>query len=128
MIVDQITNIDSALYAGLLKVEGASSKLGERLHTALNFLREGNVLALLPSRIELDGDKVYAMIQHYNTRPKEQGKWEAHRKYIDVQYVAEGQELMGYADLSFLKVGDYVEERDFVPAQGEGSYVLMKAG
>ena len=37
---------------------------------ALNFLQEGNVLDLLPSRIELDGDKVFAMIQHYDTKPK----------------------------------------------------------
>jgi len=127
MIVDQITNVNSAFYAGLLAHNG-SFKLADRLSMALKFLQEGNVESLLPTRIELDGNKVFAMIQHYDTKPKEQGVWEAHRKYIDVQYVAEGQELMGYANLGHLKAGDYNAEKDYLEAQGEGSYVLMKPG
>jgi YhcH/YjgK/YiaL family protein len=128
MIVDQITNVDSDFYAGLLKKHGGSFKLADRLTTALKFLQKENVITLLPSRIELDGDKVFAMIQHYETKPKEQGVWEAHRKYIDVQYVAEGQELMGYANLGHLQAGEYDGEKDFVLLKGEGSFVLMKSG
>src|SRR5688572_25359664 len=63
MIVDQITNVDSDLYAGLLQKQGGSFKLAERLATALKFLQEGNVTQLPPSHIELEGDKVFAMIQ-----------------------------------------------------------------
>jgi YhcH/YjgK/YiaL family protein len=128
MIVDQITNVNSDYYAGLLRSHGGSFKLAERLSMALDFILKENVLAMLPSRIELDGDKVFAMIQHYDTKPKEQGVWEAHRKYIDVQYVAEGQELMGYANLGHLQAGDYNDEKDFLLLKGEGSYVLMKPG
>lgn len=128
MIVDQITNVDSDLYAGLLQKQGGSFKLADRLATALKFLQEGNVKQLPPSHIELDGDKVFAMIQHYDTKPKEQGVWEAHRKYIDVQYVAEGEELMGYANLGHLQAGEYDAEKDIVLLKGEGSYVLMKPG
>jgi YhcH/YjgK/YiaL family protein len=128
MIVDQISNVNSEFYAGLLKRHGGTFKVGDRLMLALDFLQTGNVLELKPSRIELDGDKVFAMIQHYETKPKEQGVWEAHRKYIDVQYVAEGEELMGYANLSHLQAGEYNEEKDFLMLKGEGSYVLMKPG
>ena len=128
MIIDQLSNVDSDYYAGLLKKHGGSFQLGDRLALGLKFLQEGNVLSLLPSRIELDGDKVFAMIQHYNTKPKEQGVWEAHRKYFDIQYVAEGQELMGYANLGHLRAGEYDAEKDFVLLKGEGSFVLMKEG
>ena len=128
MIVDQITNVNSDFYAGLLAKHGGSFQLADRLMLALKFLQEGNVAELLPSRIELDGDKVFAMIQHYDTKPKEQGVWEAHRKYIDVQYVVEGQELMGYANLGHLKAGEYNADKDFLMLKGEGSYVLMKPG
>src|SRR5689334_21230698 len=114
MIVDQITNVDTDFYTGLLKKQGGSFKLAERLSLALDFLQTGNVTELMPSRIELDGDKVFAMIQHYETKPKAQGVWEAHRKYIDVQYVAEGQELMGYANLGHLNAGEYNDEKDFL--------------
>lgn len=128
MIVDQISNVDSDFYVGLLQKHGGSFKLAERLMLGLKFIQEQDVLNMSPSRIELDGDKVFAMIQHYDSKPKEQGMWEAHRKYIDIQYVAEGQELMGFANLSYLEAGEYSEEKDFLPLHGEGSYVLMKAG
>lgn len=128
MIVDQLTNVDSDFYAGLLRRHGGSFKLAERLSLGLDFLKSENIQDMLPTRIELDGDKVFAMIQHYDTKPKEQGVWEAHRKYIDIQYVVEGQELMGYANLIHVKAGEYSEEKDVLLAKGEGSYVLMKAG
>ena len=128
MIVDQIENVNSKYYAGLLRQHGGSFKLAERLMLGLNFIQTGNVLELQPSRIELQGDQVFAMIQHYDTKPKEQGKWEAHRKYIDIQYVAEGEELMGYANLSHLQAGAYDDEKDFLLLEGEGSYVWMKPG
>jgi len=35
----------------------------------------------------------------YQTKPREQGIWEAHRKYIDVQYMIQGSELMGWASI-----------------------------
>lgn len=128
MIVDQLSNVDSDYYAGLLRSHGGSFKLAERLMLGLNFLKNENVREMLPSRIELEGDKVFAMIQHYDTKPKEQGVWEAHRKYIDIQYVVEGQELMGYANLGHLQAGEYNDEKDYLLLKGEGSYVLMKPG
>ena len=128
MIVDQIENVNSSFYVGLLRQHGGSFKLADRLALGLDFLQTGNVRELMPSRIELDGDKVFAMIQHYDTKPKDQGFWEAHRKYIDIQYVVEGQELMGYAGFSHLQAGEYDAEKDFILLKGEGSFVFMKAG
>jgi YhcH/YjgK/YiaL family protein len=128
MIVDQISNVDSDFYAGLLTKHGGSFKLADRLMLGLRFIQEANVLEMLPSRIDLDGDKVFAMIQHYDSKPKEKGMWEAHRKYIDIQYVAEGQELMGYANIAHLQADEYNEEKDFMMLHGQGSYVLMKSG
>lgn len=128
MIVDQLSNVDSPFYAGLLRSHGGSFKLAERLTLGLSFLQDTDVLALGPSRIELDGDKVFAMIQHYDTKPRSQGFWEAHRKYIDIQYVAAGEELMGYANIVHLDAGDYDAAKDFMLLQGEGSFIHMYPG
>ncbi|MCK7529168.1 MAG: YhcH/YjgK/YiaL family protein [Ignavibacteriales bacterium] len=52
-----------------------------------------------------------------NTKPNQnlEGKLEAHRKYIDVQYVIRGEELMGYAPLGGQKILEpYKEENDIV--------------
>jgi len=129
MIVDQLSNVSSDYYAGLLRSHGGSFKLAERLTKALSFLQETDVLALAAgTRIELDGNRVFVMVQHYDSKPKSAGVWEAHRKYFDIQYVAQGQELMGYANLSQLQAGTYAADKDFLPLQGEGSFVLMPPG
>jgi len=103
----------------LTKHSGAFA-LGDRLMKALHFLQTTDVLSAQPGTIEIDGKQVYAMIQHYNTKPKESGFWEAHRKYIDVQYVAEGVELMGYVNLHQVKAGEYDASKDFLLAEGSG--------
>ena len=53
-------------------------------------------------RYELDGDNVYAMVQRYTTKPADKGQFEAHRKYIDVQYVHAGKETILWAPLESL--------------------------
>jgi YhcH/YjgK/YiaL family protein len=126
MIVDQLSNVSSDFYKGLLASHGGTFKLAERLMVALRFLQENDVTAMEPGTIKLDGDRVFAMIQHYDTRLE--GNWEAHRKYIDVQYVAQGQEYMGYANLGHLTAGEYDPAKDFIFLEGEGSRVLMREG
>ena len=54
--------------------------------------------------------------------------WEAHRRYIDVQYVHVGGEHLGHAHLSTLVAGEYDADRDLVPATGSGSLVALAAG
>ena len=53
-------------------------------------------------RYELAGDRIYALVQRYQTKPREQGKLEAHRKYADVQYILAGQETILWAPLAAL--------------------------
>lgn len=65
-------------------------------------------------RYPLGGDGAYAMVQSYDTVPAEQKKWESHRKYIDVQFMAHGAEAMGWAPAPALtELGEYLPEKDF---------------
>lgn len=43
-------------------------------------------------RHELDGDRVYALIQDYETHPANPDKLEIHNKYIDIQLLLAGEE------------------------------------
>ena len=45
-------------------------------------------------------------MQEYTTRAADQCVWEAHRKYIDVQFVVAGVERMGYANLAQMRERD----------------------
>jgi len=102
--------------------------LGYNLAAALTFLRENDLAALPLGRVDIDGDNLYALVQVYVTRPVEQGLWEAHRRYIDVQYMFRGRERMGFANLSAMQLGEFVPEKDFQPLTGVGNFVDVFAG
>jgi YhcH/YjgK/YiaL family protein len=102
--------------------------LGNNLPAALKFLLENDLTSLPPGRMDIDGGNLYALVQEYFTRPAEQGVWEAHRRYIDVQYMVSGQERMGVANLRTMQLGEYVSEKDFQPMSGKGDYLDVLAG
>jgi len=79
---------------------------GSRLSRAFEYLASIDPFAVPDGRIDVDGDNVFALHQQYDTRPIEQCRFEAHRKYIDIQFVFEGIEGMGWADLDRLAVVD----------------------
>ena len=67
-----------------------------------------------PGRYELDGGLFY-MVQSYETKPVSEGKFEAHRKFIDLQYIASGKERHDAANISGLTVrDDYNAEKDII--------------
>lgn len=102
--------------------------LGSGLPAALKYLLETDLASLPVGRIDLDEDRLYVLVQEYATKPVAQGKWEAHRRYIDVQYLASGRERMGFANLGTLQLGEYHPEKDFQALSGTGNYVEVLAG
>jgi biofilm protein TabA len=102
--------------------------LGKNLAEAFTYLAENNFTGTPPGRIDLQGDAMYALVQEYATRPLEQGNWEAHRRYIDVQYIVNGRERILFAPIESLKAGDYIPEKDFLPFTGRGSIIDLPAG
>lgn len=117
MVVDKLTN--ASLYA----------PAGSRIAKAFEFLRRSDLATLADGRYEIDGANVFALVQSYETKSREVGKWEAHRKYIDVQYVASGDECMGYANLADLKISkEYDAKDDYLLAEGSGDFVRVRPG
>lgn len=117
MIIDLLTN-----YQLYLPINSNFSK-------AFNFLRNKDLLNLDPGKYEIDGPNVYAIVDNYFTKPKEEGLWEAHRRYIDIQFVAANKELIGYTNLSQVeKHIEYNENKDIEFFKGEGSHFLVTAG
>jgi biofilm protein TabA len=99
------------------------------IHLAFAFLRRDDLLTLPNGRHEIAGDDAYALVQDYVTKPAEPGMWEAHRKYVDVQYVASGVERMGYAPIGAMRVTkDYDEAGDYQLFTGDGNDLVMTPG
>ena len=77
------------------------------------------------------GSGVFAIEQVYRTKPRAEAFFESHRKYIDVQVIVEGEELMEVIDASRIAVRDpYVSERDLVTYvdASDASEVRLLAG
>ena len=75
----------------------------ERWEKAFKFLVNSDLLKLEPKRYDIDGDNLYATISDYNTKNEETTKFEAHRKYIDIQYVIKGKEIMNLTPRAMVK-------------------------
>lgn len=98
----------------------------ERFHSALTYveqaLQPGSEAAQriarigpgVTERIDLAGGS-FALEQVYVPRLRTDGFFESHRKYIDVQVIVAGEELMEVQDISRLAVAEpYVAERDLI--------------
>lgn len=85
MVVDHLEN--SARYACL----------GERIARAFAYLRETDFNTVEPGEYPIEGRDIFAVVNAYALKPTSQGRLEAHREYIDIQYLARGSELIGYA-------------------------------
>ncbi len=83
----------------------------EGLEAAFEFLERADLATLPDGRYPIAGDEVYAMISTLQTKAPETGKFETHRKYIDVHALISGAETIGSAPASSLKVTDPYDEK-----------------
>ncbi len=63
---------------------------------AFAFLERPDLKDLPVGTYEIDGKRVYAMVQIGAGRPREGAMLEAHREYIDIQVVLDGVDEMGW--------------------------------
>ena len=117
MIVDKIEN------SGLYK------NLSEKIKKSFDYIKQTDLKNLQSGRYDIDGDNIFALISEYQTKVELEGKLEAHKKYIDVQYVIEGEELMGYTPLGEQEILEpYKEENDIVFFRGDKLFIKVAKG
>lgn len=64
-------------------------------------------------RIDIDGEDIFALVQGYATLDPSECRFESHRRYLDIQYVYGGGEVMGWKPISALDVvEDYDADKD----------------
>jgi len=115
MILDRLEN--SAKYACL----------GPRFVKAFELLRAGNLMAKEAGTYEVDGRKLYYMVQNYTTKPSEERRFEAHRVYADIQVVFSGREVMGVSQPAGLEMKTpYDEAKDILFFGTPADYTALK--
>jgi YhcH/YjgK/YiaL family protein len=88
----------------------------ERWDKAFTFLKESDLTNMELKRYDIDGDNLYAPVSEYITKNEEDARYEAHKKYIDIQYVITGKELIGIAPANLQKeiLEPYNETKDII--------------
>jgi len=89
----------------------------------------GQATAATPPGIqELQGEEIYANVHGYETAPRAQGRFESHRRYVDLQSCFSGGEMIDWWLASELDPdGGYDGEKDvlfyrspaFLPPEGQ---------
>ncbi|MCW3464558.1 YhcH/YjgK/YiaL family protein [Chitinophaga nivalis] len=84
MILDTLQN--APLYYGL----------GPAFVRAFEYLTQTDFTTLEKGKYAVAGDDIFAIVNEYDTIATTGEQMESHKKYIDVQYIVKGEELIGH--------------------------------
>ena len=76
-------------------------------------------------RVELQGEQLYCTRFTYETIPLEAGFFEAHRRYLDIHIMLEGQERVDVSHPAGLALLEEKQGQDFYAYQGEAEYTMV---
>lgn len=104
MIYDHKRNI--ATYAGI----------DPRIAKGLALLETEDFASMELGRYEVDGDKLFYLVQAYDSKVYE-GVGEAHKRYVDIQYLISGREK--------IMIGQMEEDSELVSERGDVYFYKM---
>jgi biofilm protein TabA len=62
----------------------------------LEYIKRTDFSRVENGKYEIDSSKIFALVQEQQTAPKANRRPEAHLRYIDIQYVLEGSDVIGF--------------------------------
>ncbi len=119
MILDDLTNANR--YA----------EFHDGFRAGFEFLKRPDLLTLEGGRHEIDGDRVFALINRDSGRGRAGARLEAHRKYIDIQFLVDGDEEIGWRPIGECRSlsEPYTDSRDVMfYADPPASWVVLPVG
>ncbi|MDD7305059.1 MAG: YhcH/YjgK/YiaL family protein [Peptoniphilaceae bacterium] len=103
--------------------------LEDSIKECFAYSKNNDLLSYKKGSHEIDGDRLFVNIVEYETCDKDQRFWEAHKKYLDIHFMLDGEERIDLNFLNNMQEEDYVEEEDFLPSQGKSnSSVILRKG
>ena len=101
--------------------------LGEKFKKAFEYLKSNDLLKLDNGKYEIDGENIFVSVQDYNTKPESEGKFEAHKKYADIQFIIKGEEKIGYTNIQNCSPSTFYDDtNDIVFLEGSGDFITAR--
>lgn len=73
--------------------------ISKRFEIGLKYIQNNDFINFENGKYTLLGEEVFASVQDYTSKPFEQGKFEAHKNYADIQFIVKGSEKLGVCDI-----------------------------
>ncbi len=106
---------------GNVSYENVYGISGSGLGQCFAYAKEHDLKAFPPGIHEIDGKRFFVNIVEYTTTEPEKRFWEAHREYLDIHLMLDGEEQIDVAFIGNMEQGEYVPEEDFLPLEGKKS-------
>lgn len=107
-------------------------RLPRAIEKALDFLRTTDFTALAPGVVDIDGRNIFAQVLDLTTQTWDENRPEVHRRYLDIQFLAWGEEKIGVAiDTGNNEISEsLLEQRDIMFYHGSEneSFIEMTPG
>ncbi len=116
MVIDKIENY--RLYANL----------SEKIAKAFAYINENDLTQTESGKYEIDNDDIFAIVQEYDTKEKNECKLEGHNKFIDIQYIIDGVELIGVTSLTNQIPIFKNEKDDYAFYESDSSIIKIETG
>lgn len=113
------------------KIENAEQYrvLSPGIKKGLDFIQKTDFSQLEPGKYEIEGDTLFVAVSIYTSTNEADGKLEAHERYLDIQYIAEGSEKIGYVPLNKQKPSvAYNPDKDVVFYNEPVSFTSLTKG
>jgi biofilm protein TabA len=119
------------IFGNIANLEHDRKILPAAVIEGLQYLNDTDFSKLEVGKYEIEGNKIFALVQESQTLPKEDRRPEAHAKRLDIQYVIEGPEMIGFALPNAVNqvAEDLLEQKDnifYATVQDEMDLVLTK--
>lgn len=88
------------IYGHLKNTDSESQFYAPALQKGLVYLKNTDLQSLSTGKHLIDGENLFAVVSDYTTEKKDRRRAEAHKKYIDIQYIHSGKEVLGCSFLT----------------------------
>ena len=87
----------------------------EVIQKMIQYLRENDITKMEPGVYELQGKDLYVQVFDAKTAPVEETRPESHNDYLDIQFLATGEEKLGFTpNTGKYEVDEHIVERDLI--------------
>lgn len=117
MIFGNVKNLDEFSY------------LEDSVKSCFEYLKENELSSCEKGSYEIDGEKLFVNVVEYETTTLEKRFWEAHKDYLDVHVMLQGEEQIDVNFISNMQLKEYIKKDDFLSMEGEkNGSVILRAG